>query len=198
MSKLPIMLAVAAYLLPFSAQAGEWRALERVEPYVVSGQTGIDLYRSIGAKGPKIGRTRVIAFTDFTLTWRRDYRPTADGGCTLAAATPKLTVIYRLPQPGPGLPAELRGKWDRFIAGIRAHERVHGEMIVDMVGRLEAASVGLTVANDPKCRKIRDALVAPFRKISDERVAQSRAFDRSEMSGGGTVQRLVLELVNGD
>ena len=191
------ILAAIACLAPLPAHA-EWRAAERLEPYAISGGTGIELYRSIGANGPKVAGGRVIALTDFTLTWQRDYRPTGDGGCTLAAATPKLTLIYRLPEPKGTLPSETKSLWREFIEGVTAHERVHGEMIVDMVEKLEAASVGLTIANDPDCRKIRQALVEPFRRISNERVEKSRAFDREEMSDGGNVQRLILRLVNGE
>jgi predicted secreted Zn-dependent protease len=191
------ILAAIACLAAAPAHA-ERRAAERVEPYAISGSTGIELYRSIGANGPKVAGGRVIALTDFTLTWQRDYRPTGDGGCTLAAAVPKLTLIYRLPEPKGTPPPETRRLWRDFIAGVTAHERVHGEMIVDMVRKLEAASIGLTVANDPDCRKIRQALVEPFRRISNERVEKSRAFDREEMSDGGNVHGLILRLVNGE
>lgn len=190
-----LVAAVTLAALPARAQ---WRAAERVEPYAISGLTGIELYRSIGANGPKIGKSRVIAYTDFELTWSRDYRPTPEGGCTLAAARPKLVLIYKLPEPKNDLAPATRRLWQTFIAGIRVHERVHGEMIVEMVRKLEAASVGLTVADDPDCRKIRQALVEPFRKISNERVEKSHAFDREEMSDGGNVHRLILRLVNGD
>lgn len=193
---LRILISVA-FMAAFPAHA-EWRAAERLEPYAISGSSGIELYRSIGANGPKLGNGRVIALTDFELTWSRDYRPTANGGCTLAAATPKLTLIYRLPRPKGTLPSETRRLWQIFIDGVAAHERVHGAMIVDMVKKLETASVGLTVTNDPNCRKIRQALVEPFRKISRERVEKSRAFDREEMSDGGNVHRLILRLVNGE
>lgn len=194
--KLGLALIAAFILVSLPAQA-QWQAQERVEPYAISGKTGIELYRSIGEHGPRAGNGRTIAVTDFTLTWQRDFQKTPDGGCRLAAARPKLTVIYRLPKPKARLPLATQGLWQRFIDGVRAHERVHGDMIVEMVRKLEAASVGLTVKNDPACTKIRQALVAPFRKISNERVEKSRAFDRAELSDGGNVQQLILALVNG-
>lgn len=191
------MTVLAAFFAPFPAHAG-WQAVEKIEPYAISGDTGIALYRSIGEKGPKIGTGRTVAVTDFDLKWTRDYRPMADGGCTLASAVPRLVITYRLPRPAGKLPPATQRRWEEFIAGIHAHERTHGIQIVEMVKKLEAFSVGLTVAADPGCRKIRQAMVEPFRAISNERVAQSRAFDREEMKDGGNIHRLILRLVNGD
>ena len=196
MKPLPVLLILAGSFLPLAAHAG-WKAVERVDPYAISGTTGIGLYRSIGQNGPKIGKRRTIAYTDFTLAWKRDYRQGKDGSCRLASAQPQLIIIYKLPRPDADLPPQTRRLWDDFIEGIRAHERKHGAMIVAMVKKLQAASVGLMVADDPGCTRIRQALVAPFRAISNERVAKSRAFDREEMRSGGDVHKLVLALVNG-
>ena len=188
-------LAALCAALPGAALA-EWQPTERIETYGVSGQTGIELYQSIGANGPKIGIGRAIAYTTFDLKWSRDYRPGADGGCTLASARPHLIVITRLPKPTQKLPAATQAAWDTFIAGIAAHERVHGEIIVDMVKKIEAMSVGFTVADDPACRKIRQELTKRLGELSQAQRAESREFDRVEMSQGGNVHRLILGLVN--
>jgi predicted secreted Zn-dependent protease len=192
------VLALAIFLAALPGAAGaEWKPTERVETYHVSGQTGIELYRSIGENGPKIGIGRAIAYTTFDLKWSRDYRPQADGGCTLAAAKPWLTIITKLPKPAGKLEPQMQRLWDTFIAGITAHERVHGEMILDMVKRIEAFSVGLTAENDPGCRKVRDVLQKRLGELSQEQRAKSREFDRVEMSDGGNVHQLILGLVNG-
>jgi predicted secreted Zn-dependent protease len=191
-----LALAVLCCALPGAAEA-EWKPTERVETYAVRGGSGIELYRSIGENGPKVGVGRAIAYTTFDLKWSRDYRPQADGGCMLATAKPWLTIITKLPKPAGKLEPPMQRLWDVFIAGITAHERVHGEMILDMVRKIEAMSVGFTVADDPACRKIRQELTKRLGELSQEQRAKSREFDRIEMSDGGNVHQLILGLVNG-
>ncbi|XHB98738.1 DUF922 domain-containing protein [Nitratireductor sp. ac15] len=190
-------LAVATAIFPGSALA-DWKPIERVEPYAISGATALDLYRSIGERGPKLGVRRVIAYTDFKLTWRRDYQPRKDGACVLASATPKLIITYRLPQVTGALSSQTRSAWERFIEGVRAHERVHGDIITDMVKKIEEVSVGLRVENDPGCQKVRATLQEHLGKLSQEQRQRSREFDRVEMGDGGNVHRLVMEFINGD
>ncbi|TIX99389.1 MAG: DUF922 domain-containing protein, partial [Mesorhizobium sp.] len=64
-----------ACLLAPPAQAG-WKPIEKVETYAVSGQTGPQLHASMGERGPMIGKgkIRAMAYTDFKLTWVRDYQ----------------------------------------------------------------------------------------------------------------------------
>ena len=197
---LPVRLLSFTCVLILSAwpalARADWRPVERMEPYSISGATGAELYASIGANGPKAGVGRVIAYTDFKLTWSRDYRESG-GACTLATARPKLVITYRLPKPKGKLPPATARRWDSFIAGVEAHERVHGEMIVDMVREIEAATIGLSVDDDPGCRKIRAVMTERLGAISTRQRQKSRDFDRVEMSNGGNVHKLILALVNG-
>ncbi|WP_377293442.1 DUF922 domain-containing Zn-dependent protease [Rhizobium sp. SG2393] len=186
--------ATLAALLPHGADAAGWSPQETVAPYAIDGQTGIDLYRSIGEKGPAIGPTRAIAHTTFKLTWRRDYQQRG-ADCVLASAVPKLVITYTLPKPRRKLTGEVAVRWKTFIDGIAAHERVHGADIIAMVRAIERESVGLTAVNDPGCRKIRQDLTERLGRLSNEQRAKSRAFDQVEMSDGGNVQRLILALV---
>jgi len=190
-----LLLTLLSACLPTAARA-EWKPVEKVEAYAISGRTGPELYASIGEKGPKIGMVRVIAYTDFKLTWTRDYQP-RDGSCTLASAKPKLTITYRLPKPSGKLSEASRPLWEKFSAGVRAHEKVHGEIIVELVEAIEAESIGLTVADDPKCQKIRKQLTKRLAVLSATQRARSRDFDRDEFGDGGKVHRLILALVNG-
>ena len=107
--------------------AEPWQPVEQVKTYAISGTTGIGLYQSIGARGPAAGVGQAIALTSFKLTWTRDYRPQPDGACVLAVAKPKLVITYTLPKAPKGLDAGTSAAWQRFIAGVEAHERVHGE-----------------------------------------------------------------------
>lgn len=182
-------------LLPAVGKA-EWQAVENVQTYPVAGKMGAELYASIGERGPKAGSGRAIAFTNFKLTWTRKYEPQGSA-CVLTVARPKLIITYRLPKPAHRLPDPVQKRWDTFIEGVRQHERVHGDQIKDMVKKIEAVSVGLTAADDPKCQKIRADLTARLGELSRAQRQQSRDFDRAELSDGGNVHQLILALVNG-
>ncbi|MFB9950968.1 DUF922 domain-containing Zn-dependent protease [Rhizobium puerariae] len=186
-------------LIPFCVQAQTpWQPVEQVQTYSITGDSGVDLYASIGERGPKIGKeVRTIAHANFKLTWTRKYEPQPNGACTLVSARPKLVITYMLPKPASPLQPDLKRKWDIFIDGVRRHEQVHGAAIVDMVKEIEQASVGLSAANDPKCSKVRADLQAKLGEISRAQRKRSSDFDRMEMSEGGNVHRLILNLVNG-
>lgn len=188
----------AGLLLGPQSLGAEWKAVEREQPYAVQGTTGPELYASIGERGPEVGGlTRTIAHTTFKLTWTRDYQP-RNGSCVLASARPKLTITYTLPKPAKRLSGKVRTNWDRFISGVRDHEKVHGAMIKDMVRDIERASVGLAVDSDPNCKKIRQELTRRLAAISQEQRRKSRDFDRVELGDGGNIHQLILRLVNGD
>lgn len=173
-----------------------WEAVETVQTYPISGKSGPELYASIGERGPKVGKARVIAHTTFKLTWSRKYEAQGDA-CVLVSAKPKLTITYTLPKPSQQLPAAVRKNWETFITGMRTHEAVHGDGIKQMVRAIEVASVGLSVSDDPDCRKIRTELTRRLSALSDAQRQQSRDFDQVEMSDGGNIQQLILQLVNG-
>jgi predicted secreted Zn-dependent protease len=189
--------SLVACLVALPAAAGaEWQAVEKVETYAISGKSGIELYTSIGERGPKVGSLgRAVAYTNFKLTWSRKYEPQGDV-CTLVSARPKLTIIYVLPKPADRLPDALRKKWETFYAGVRSHEQVHGEMIKDMVKAIEATTVGMSVSGDPNCRRIRKEIVKPLSEASLAQRQKSRDFDRVEMNDGGNIHQLILRLVN--
>lgn len=193
--RLMAVVAMAA-VLPTMAQA-QWKPVEKIENYRVSGQSGLELYRSIGEHGPKVGVGRVIAYTDFKLLWSRDYRPQPDGSCTLVSAKPSLTITYRLPKASGDMPAATKRAWESFVDGVIRHEKVHGEMIVDLVKAIEDVSIGLSAPKDPDCNKVRAALQSRLGPLSQEQRRRSREFDQVEMRDGGNVHKLVLTLVNG-
>jgi predicted secreted Zn-dependent protease len=179
------------------AARAEWQAVERVETYSIAGQSGPELYASIGERGPKAGgETRAIAHTNFKLTWTRKYQPQGDA-CVLVSARPKLIITYTLPKPAERLPSPIRADWETFIAGVRDHERVHGVFIKDMVKAIEAVSVGMTMPDDPDCRKIRVELTKRLSGLSLAQRQRSRDFDHAELNQGGNIHQLILRLVNG-
>lgn len=188
---------VACTLSVSSLAHAEWQAVEKTRTYAISGQTGAELYASIGERGPKVGGlVRAIAHTDFKLTWTRKYEPQG-GGCTLVTAKPKLIITYTLPKPSKPLDGAMAQSWETFIAGVRRHELVHGDFIKDLVKAIEATSVGLSVDADPNCRKIRTELTRRLGELSVAQRQRSRDFDRVELSSGGNIHQLILNLVNG-
>jgi predicted secreted Zn-dependent protease len=166
-------------------------------PYAVSGSSAIELYRSIGEHGPKSRNGRAIALTDYRLTWTRKYVPEG-GNCRLTTAVPHLTLITHLPKPSARLPARTEALWNTIIAGITAHERVHGEIIRDTVTAIRAATEDLAVPGDSACRKIRVEVTKRVAALAAEMRRKNRHFDEVEMGKGGNVQQLILALVNGD
>lgn len=192
--------ARALLLLPLLATASvaaDWQPIHRTVTYPVTGRSGITLYESIGHKGPVVGKgIRAIAHTDFRLTWTRKYenRGTA---CVLASAKPKLIITYTLPKAVEPLPQPTRENWATFVAGITRHERGHGVFIEELARAIEAATVGLTVPDDPRCQKIKTEMTTRLGALSRAERQKSADYDRAEMGDGGTIQQLVLALVNG-
>ncbi|WP_164822114.1 DUF922 domain-containing Zn-dependent protease [Sinorhizobium medicae] len=183
-------------VMPATALA-EWQAVEKIETYSITGQSGPELYAAIGERGPRVGGLgRAIAHTSFKLTWRRKYEE-RDGACVLASALPKLTITYTLPKLSGKLSGNTEANWDTFIDGVKRHERVHGDFIKEMVSAIEVATVGLTVADDPKCRKIKSEMTKRLGELSRAQRQKSRDFDKAELSDGGNIHQLILNLVNG-
>ena len=189
-------LAACFFATALGARA-EGQVIEQEKTYAIAGKSGIDLYRSIGERGPKIGNEAgAIAHTNFKLTWSRNYQPRGDGGCTLVSARPKLIITYTLPKPSEKLPEVTARRWEVFIEGIRRHEQVHGAHIREMVETIEKTTIGVSVAGDPGCSKIREEIKVPLSQASLEQRRKSREFDRIEMSDGGNIHQLILQLVN--
>jgi predicted secreted Zn-dependent protease len=185
---------IAGWSLATAAAAEGWQAVERVVTYSVEGSDGLELYRSIGERGPKLGVARVIAHTGFKLTWTRKYER-QDDACVITVNKPNLVITYTLPKLKGTLAEPLKSRWQTFVTGVTAHEKVHGDFIKDMVKEIEAISVGMREENDPECRKIRPKLQARLGELSQAQRARSREFDRVEMNDGGNVHQLILQLV---
>ncbi|ARM89285.1 hypothetical protein RHEC894_CH03008 [Rhizobium sp. CIAT894] len=192
----PTYAMAAIFALAPAAVRAEWQAVEEVRPYSISGRTGAELYESIGARGPEVGASRVIAHTTFKLTWTRKYEAQGNA-CVITTNRPKLIITYTLPKPSVALPAAVKSSWESFITGVAAHERVHGDTIKEMVKEIEVMSIGLTVADDPDCKKIRVELTRRLGEISQGQRQRGRDFDKVEMGDGGNIQQLILKLVNG-
>lgn len=177
------------------AKAADWQAVEQIKTYAITGRTGIDLYRSIGEKGPQAG-VQAIAHTSFKLTWTRTYEVQGTA-CAITVAKPKLIITYTMPKPANPLPPDVAQNWARFIAGVEKHERVHGGFTKELVQQIQDFSLGLRVENDPDCKRIREVLTKRLGELSKAERAKNAEFDRIELSDGGAVHQLILAFVNG-
>lgn len=177
------------------ATAADWQAVEQIKTYAITGKTGIDLYRSIGDKGPQAG-VQAIAHTSFKLTWTRKYEVQGTA-CAITVAKPKLIITYTMPKPANPLPPDVAQNWARFIAGVEKHERVHGGFTKELVQQIQDFSLGLRVENDPDCKRIREVLTKRLGELSKAERARNAEFDRIELSDGGAVHQLILAFVNG-
>lgn len=178
-------------------QAADWTPTERTVHYSVSGTSGPALYASIGQNGPEpsVG-VRAIAYTDWDLRWRRDYQPD-NGGCRLASALPFLTITYNLPKAASQLSGATARNWKTFYDGMVEHEHFHGILLIQMTNKIIDETVGLRADNDPGCQKIRQMVLERVKIAFKTYSQQSTEFDRVDMSQGGNVHRLILQLVNG-
>ena len=190
---LAALVASLSAALPAAAQ--EWQATEKVEHYKVNGTAPMELYQSIGERGPKLSLGRVIAHTTFKLTWQRDYQQQG-AACVLATAKPRLVITYTLPKPAQKLSPEVAAKCQAFYDGIVEHEKLHGQFMKDLTQAIQDVSIGLRDENDPGCKKVRAALQAQLKPISDAHVARHSEYDQVEMSPGGAVHQLILTFLN--
>lgn len=184
-------------LLATSAYAADWQPTETTKYYAISGTSGPSLYASIGDKGPEpsIG-VRAIAYTSWDLKWRRNYQPRGDG-CALVSALPFLSITYTLPKPSQNLSGLTARNWKVFSDGMVEHENFHGVLLRQMTDRIIADTVGLRTGNDAGCKAIRKQVLAKVKTAFENYSKQSSEFDRVDMSPGGHVHGLILQLVNG-
>lgn len=187
-----IAVGFAASVAP--AAARDWQATEHTVYYAIDGDTGLQLYRSIGQNGPQVSMRRAIALTEYELLWGRDYTPDGNA-CRITRAEPFLTITYRLPRPRGSLAPPVAAKWAAFIEGMTIHEHIHGDLIGEMVDDIIAQTAGLVVQNDPNCQAIRAEVQARVIAAHERYKAKNRAFEADEMAPGGNVQQLVLGLV---
>jgi predicted secreted Zn-dependent protease len=70
-------------------------------------------------------------------------------------------------------------------------------MIREMLSQLRASIADIAIADDANCRKAKREMTRRVEEATRAHKERSRAFDRVELSDGGTVHGLVMALVNG-
>lgn len=190
---LSILLVAAACAVTSPASAGV-KVLLKTRTYAVTGETGMDLVRAMGRTGPMQGfMTRSIAQTTYTVDWSFVTR-TAGRACRIVRADPTLHLTYTYPRTGE-LPPPLAKRWRTFMAGTRRHERVHGAIAIEMVSDAARKVAGMTLADDPFCRRVRADAHRRIEGVKAGYEARQEAFDRKEHGPGGRVEKLVNALI---
>lgn len=165
-----------------------------LKTYPVSGATGMELYESIGRNGPKGGDSGAIAQTVMNLKWKRLFDERS-GDCYLVKLQPVVTITMILPKPKGALSGDLKARWTRFADGVRSHEDVHVDMIRTFLAQAQASAAGAMVRGDKSCAKVKAEVSRRLDEALAAHKARNRDFDRLELSDGGNVHRLILNLV---
>ncbi len=109
---------------------------ERTRGYEITGRTGAALLAAMDRRGPKHGfLTRAIAQTSYSVSWRIEWVETRTA-CRVKSVDGELDITYTYPNAR-GLPRELQRRWARFLAGVKKHERAHGDTARQMVRSIE-------------------------------------------------------------
>ncbi len=188
------MVLVVALAGAGTAHAGV-KVVENVDYYRISGTSGEALMAAMDRKGPRHGfMARAIAQTRYSIAW--DLHWEAEGQrCTLKGADVTLSVNYRFPAIAGSVSPALKRKWGVFMKGVDKHERMHGRIAREMAGAAYKAAIKLRVAQDPSCRKAKQALSRIVHEIYARYEERQQRFDAVEHQPGGNVDRLVSSLI---
>lgn len=191
-----VAVAVLALVFGFAnaAYAGT-KTIVRMETYSVAGQNGEALMRAMNLKGPKHGfLARAMAQTRYSVQWDMDWT-SAGGGCKLRRADALLTITYRYPKVAGTIGSELKQRWSRFMAGVRAHEQTHGQIAREMVAAAHREITGVASGNDADCAKSKAEVRRRVNMVYADFERQQRKFDAKEHHYGGNVDGLVALLM---
>jgi predicted secreted Zn-dependent protease len=145
-------------------------------------------------KGPRHGfMTHAIATTSYTVDWDLDAGQ-GNGFCRMRGVNGTLNLSYTFPRLASPATSALKRRWNKFFAGVRAHEETHGRIAREMMRATERSITGLQVVNDPSCYKTRREARLRIQAIYAEYEAKQNAFDRREHSDGGHVEHLIAAL----
>lgn len=184
----------AGILLAMSSADAEPRITFAFEEYPVSGRTGAEIMAQIHRKGPRHGQiSRAIAQTRYTLDY--GYRTAqAEGWCTVAMPWVRLDIIYVYPRIPSQTEPELRAHWEIFMHGVRAHEKGHADLAVEMARAAEAALQSFRQPANAGCLKLKRGVDRMIRRIFDEYESRQARYDRIEHRQDGPVARIIARL----
>ncbi|MDX8446125.1 DUF922 domain-containing Zn-dependent protease [Mesorhizobium captivum] len=190
---LTCLVAIGALCAP-QASAGT-RVLVQTRTYDIAGNSGAALIEAMDSKGPKHGfMTHAIAQTAYTVDWDLDAGQD-NGFCRLRRANGTLNLFYTFPRMASPSTPVLKKRWNRFFAGVRAHEETHGRIAREMMRVTNRSITGLKVADDPYCYKTRREARRRIQAAYAVYEAKQNAFDAREHRDGGHVEHLIAALI---
>ena len=188
-----IVLFGACVAVAGEAAAGV-KVSEKTRSYEIAGKTGASLLAAMDRRGPKHGfLTRAIAQTRYSVSWTIEWGETRTA-CRVKKIDGELDIIYTYPSTG-SLPTALDRRWKRFLAGVRKHEKAHGDMARQMARTVEKSIARLSVDNDRGCRRARAEGKRRMAAIYADYEARQIKFDTREHGDGGRVEGLIEALV---
>lgn len=173
----PLLAALAA--APAGAAVN---ADNTVVTYPIAGASAADLRAQMNALGPAEGGKRFDGHTKWNVRWRYDYRSAA-GSCAIARVTVDVSTTVRLPEwrDEAAAPADLRARWQRYLAALTAHENGHRDH-----GLAAAREVDATLAvlpPQPTCDALGAAANARGQDILRRYNERDLEYDRSSDHG---------------
>ena len=188
-----IVLFGACVAVAGEAAAGV-KVSEKTRSYEIVGKSGAALLAAMDRRGPKHGfLTRAIAQTRYSVSWTIEWGETRTA-CRVKKIDGELDIIYTYPSTG-SLPTALDRRWKRFLAGVRKHEKAHGDMARQMARTVEKSIARLSVDNDRGCRRARAEGKRRMAAIYADYEARQIKFDTREHGDGGRVEGLIEALV---
>lgn len=167
---------------------------ETTRGYEISGKTGAALLAAMDRRGPKHGfLTRAIAQTRYSVSWTIEWTETRSA-CRVKSIDGKLDITYTYPDARE-LPRGMQRRWTRFLAGVKKHEKAHGDMARQMARAVEKSVAKLSIGNDPGCSKTRREVKRRTAAIYADYETRQISFDEREHREGGRVEGLVEALV---
>lgn len=132
---------------------------------------------------------RFTGQTDWHIEWRPCYEA-VQNGCRIGGVVSQVHVTYTLPRwaDRASAPPGLRDRWDRYIAGLTAHEKGHGAVAVEVARHIERELVGLH--DNESCNAVSLRAAAKVEAVMQRGEDMQRAYDR--MTGHGSDQGAVF------
>lgn len=186
---------LAALSCATSARANP-KVTVQTSTFPISGASGETILSELERKGPKHGfMSRAIAQTRYTmksdaLEWRRD-----NGICSVTKPSVRLDITYIYPKVTGNVSSEMRGRWQRFMAGVTRHEQTHGRMAREMANSADKAISALRVKDGKSCAKLRVEMKRVVNLVVADYEKRQRQFDAVEHKAGGNIEGLIQRLV---
>ena len=178
------LFACAALVIASNAVAAV-DANHAIESYPIAGNNAAELRAQMNALGPPGPSGRFDGYTNWNIQWRFNYR--RDGGaCAIAGVTVDLKTVTKLPEwrNEAAAPADLRGRWQRYLTALTGHENGHKENGLSAAQEIERGITALPPQSN--CTAMGDAANAFGQGIL--RKYNQRDLDYDRTTGHGRAQ----------